>query len=99
MDNKIKRDLIFKLSDYIGEFAIMDALLPGMISPHHVQSFLDAETTLIGSIEAAKALFETDEKTDKNLYGLIVGAESTIKAANDSIKSDSKAYCFQLVKR
>ena len=39
MDSKIKCDLIFKLSDYIGEFAIMDALRPGMISPHHVQSF------------------------------------------------------------
>ena len=44
-----------------------------------------------GMIQAHKV------KTDKNLYGLIVGAESAIKAANETNKADGKGYSYSLV--
>lgn len=63
---------MYRLSDYIGAYSVMDAVLPRMVQVHH-------------------------GKTDKNLYGLIVGAESAIKAANETIKADGKGYCYSLV--
>ena len=41
--------------------------------------------------------YEADGKTENNLDGLIVGAESAIKAANETIKADGKGYCYSLV--
>lgn len=97
MRNNIKSELMFRLSDYIGSFAILDALRPGMILPGHVQSFLGMENRLIEGIKEEKCQYELCGKTDKNLYGLIVGAESAIKSANETIKADGKGYCYSLV--
>lgn len=55
------------------------------------------ENRLIEGIDETKRQYEADGKTDKNLYGLIVGAESAIKAANETIKADGKGYCFSFV--
>lgn len=55
------------------------------------------ENRLIEGIDEAKRQYEADGKTDKNLYGLIVGAESAIKADNETIKADGKGYCFSFV--
>ena len=88
---------MYRLSDYIGAFATLDALRPGMIHPNHVQSFLDMENRLIEGIEEAKRQYEAGGKTDKNLYALIVGAEAAIKAARETIKADGKGYCYSLV--
>lgn len=95
MENKIKSELMYRLSDYIGTFATLDALHPGMILPGHVQSFL--ENRLIEVIEYAKWQYVSGGKTDKNLYGLIVGAEAAIKSANKTIKADGKRHCYSLV--
>ena len=94
MRNNIKSELMFRLSDYIGSFAILDALRPGMILPGHVQSFLGMENRLIEGIKEAKCQYDL---CGKNLYGLIVGAESAIKSANETIKADGKGYCYSLV--
>ena len=94
MENKIKSELMYRLSDYIGTFTTLDALHPGMILPGHVQSFL--ENRLIEVIDYAKCQYVSDGKTDKNLYGLIVGAEAAIKSANETIKADGKGYCYSL---
>lgn len=72
MNKTIKSELMYRLSDYIGAYSVMDAMRTGMIQTHQV-------------------------KTDKNLYGLIVGAESAIKAANETIKADGKGYSYSLV--
>ena len=72
MDKNIKSELMYRFSDYIGAYSVMDAVPAGMIQTHQV-------------------------KTDKNLYGLIVGAESAIKAANDTIKADGKGYSYSFV--
>lgn len=88
---------MYRLSDYIGAYAVMDAMRAGMIQAHHVKTFLDMENRLIECIEEAKRQYEVSGKTDKNLYGLIVGAESAIKAANETIKADGNGYCYSLV--
>lgn len=75
----------------------MDAMSAGMVQAHHVKTFLDMENRLFEGIDEAKCQYEADGKTDKNLYGLIVGAESAIKVANDAIKADGKGYSFSLV--
>ena len=93
----IKSELMYRLSDYIGSFEILDALRPGMIHPDHVESFLDMENRLLNCIDEAKRQYEAGGNDDKNLYGLIVGAESAIKAANETIKADGKGYCYSLV--
>lgn len=97
MENNIKSELMYRLSDYIGTFATLDALRSGMILPGHVQSFLDMENRLIECIDEAKRKYEAGGNDDNNLYGLIVGAESAIKAANETIKADGKGYCYSLV--
>ena len=97
MNKNIKSELLYRLSDYIGAYAVMDAVQAGMIQAHHVKSFLDMENRLIEGIDEAKWQYEADGKTDNNLYGLIVGAESAIKAANETIKADGKGYCYSLV--
>ncbi|MDD6895005.1 MAG: hypothetical protein PUD51_03985 [Prevotellaceae bacterium] len=97
MENNIKSELMYRLSDYIGTFATLDALRPGMILPGHVKSFLDMENRLIEVIDEAKCQYDSGGKTDKNLYGLIVGAEAAIVSANDTIKADGKGYCYSLV--
>lgn len=88
---------MFRLSDYVGSFEILDALRPGMIHPDHVESFIDMEKRLLKCIYEAKRQYEAGGNDDKNLYGLIVGAESAIKAANETIKADGKGYCYSLV--
>lgn len=88
---------MYRLSDYTGSFATLDALRPGMIHPNHVQSFLDMENRLIEGIVEAKRQYKAGNKADKNLYGLIVGAEAAIKAASETIKADGKGYCYSLV--
>lgn len=97
MENNIKSELMYRLSDYTSAFATLDALRSGMILPGHVQSFLDMENRLIEGINEAKRQYDFCGKTDKNLYGLIVGAESAIKSANETIKADGKGYCYSLV--
>lgn len=97
MEKNIKSELMFRLSDYVGSFEILDALLPGMIHPNHVESFIDMEKRLLKCIDEAKRKYEAGGNTDKNLYGLIVGAEATIKSANETIKADGKGYCYSLV--
>ena len=64
---------MYHLSDYIGAYSVMDAIPAGMIQTHHVKSFLEMENRLIEGIDEAKRQYEADGKTDKNLYGLIVG--------------------------
>lgn len=98
MNKNIKSELMYRLSDYIGAYAVMDAMRAGMNQAHHVKTFLDMENRLIEGIDEAKRQYEADGKTDNNLYGLIVGAESAIKAANETIKADGKGYSFSLVK-
>lgn len=88
---------MFRFSDYVGSFEILDALRPGMIHPEHVKSFLDMENRLLKCIDEAKRQYEAGGNDDNNLYGLIVGAESAIKAANETIKADGKGYCYSLV--
>ena len=88
---------MFRFSDYVGSFEILDALRPGMIHPNHVESFIDMENRLLKCIDEAKRQYEVEGNADKNLYGLIVGAESAIKAANETIKADGKGYCYSLV--
>ena len=97
MNKNIKSELMYRLSDYIGAYAVMDAIPAGMIQTHHVKTFLEMENRLIEGIDEAKWQYEADGKTDKNLYGLIVGSESAIKAANETIKADGKGYSFSLV--
>lgn len=88
---------MFRFSDYVGSFEILDALRPGMIHPNHVESFIDMENRLLKCIDEAKRQYDLGGNDDKNLYGLIVGAESAIKAANETIKADGKGYCYSLV--
>lgn len=95
MENTVKKELMLRLSDYIGAFAIVDVLR--MIQPHHVQSFLSMENRLLEGINEAKRHYEESGQTDKNLYSLIIGAEAAIKAANDTIKADGKSYCYSMV--
>ena len=95
--SNIKSELMFRLSDYIGSFEILDALRPGMIHPDHMESFLDMENRLLKCIDEAKRQYEAGGNADKNLYGLIVGAEAAIKSANETIKADGKGYCYSLV--
>ena len=97
MKNTLKKELLFKLSEYIGAFAILDAMRPGTIQPHQVQTFLDRENRLIETIDEAQRQHAEGGNTDKDLYSLIVGAEAAIKAANDAIQSDGKSYCYSLV--
>ena len=97
MNKNIKSELMYRLSDYIGAYSVMDAVQAGLIQAHHVKSFLEMENRLIEGIDEAKRQYEADGKPDKNLYGLIVGAESAIKASNETIKADGKGYCYSLV--
>ena len=69
----------------------------GMIQPIQVKSFINMENRLIEGIDVAKRQYEAGGKADKNLYGLIVGAEAAIKAANETIKADGKGYCYSLI--
>lgn len=68
-----------------------------MIQAYQVKTFLDMENRLIEGIDEAKRQYEADCKADKNPYSLIVGAESAIKAANETIKADGKGYSFSFV--
>ena len=88
---------MYRLSDYIGAYSVMDAIPTGMIQTYQVKTFLDMEYRLIEGIDEAKRQYEADGKPDNNLYGLIVGAESAIKASNETIKADGKGYCYSLV--
>ena len=97
MNKNIKSELMYRLSDYIGAYSVMDAVPAGMIQAHQVKTFLEMENRLIEGIDEAKRQYEADGKTDKNLYGLIVGAEAAIKAANETIKTDGKGYSYSLV--
>ena len=88
---------MYRLSAYIGSFQILHALRASMTHPDHVESFPDMQTRLLNCIDEAKRQYEAGGNDDKNLYGLIVGAESAIKAANETIKADGKGYCYSLV--
>lgn len=69
---------MYRLSNYIGAYAVMDAMRAGMIQAHQVKTFLEMENRLIEGFDEAKRQYEAEGKSDKNLYGLIVGTGSTI---------------------
>ena len=54
MSKHIKSELMYRLSDYIGAYSVMDAVLPGMIQAHHVKTFLEMEHRLIEGFDEAK---------------------------------------------
>lgn len=88
MEKSQKTALPYSLQDYIGAFRILDALPYSVIRPEHVKPFVDAENYLLSTIELAKQEYQSSQ--DKNLYALYVGAESAIKAANETLKAEGK---------
>lgn len=56
--------------------------------PRFVPSMSSRENYLLSTIELAKLEYQSSQ--DKNLYGLYVGAESAIKAANETLKAEGK---------
>ncbi|WP_444379528.1 hypothetical protein [Prevotella sp.] len=49
---------------------------------------MKAENDLQSTIDLAKQEYQSSQ--DNNLYGLIVGAESAIKSANELLEADAK---------
>ena len=88
MEKNLKTTLLYSLQDYIGAFCILDALSYRFIRPEHVKPFVKAENDLQSTIDLTKQEYQSLQ--DKNLYGLIVGAESAIKAANEVLETDAK---------
>lgn len=88
MEKNLKTTLLYSIQDYIGAFSILDALSYSFIRPEHVKPFIKAENNLQSAIDIAKQEYKSSQ--DKNLYGLIVGAESAIKAAKEVLKADGK---------
>lgn len=88
MEKSQKTALLYSLQDYIGAFRILDALPYSAIRPEHVKPFVDTENYLLTTIELAKQEFQSSQ--DKNLYALYVGADSAIKAANETLKAEGK---------
>lgn len=89
MEKSQNTALLYSLEDYIGAFRILDALPYSAIRPEHVKPFVDSENYLLSTIELAKQEYYQSSQ-DKNLYGLYVGAESAIKAANETLKAEGK---------
>lgn len=88
MEKNLKTTLLYSIQDYIGAFSILDALSYSFIRPEHVKTFVKAENDLQSTIDLAKQEYQSSQ--DENLYGLIVGAESAIKTANEVLEADSK---------
>lgn len=88
MEKNLKTTLLYSPQDYIGAFSILDALPYSFIRPEHVKPFVQAENDLLSTIDLAKQ--ECQSSQDNNLYGLIVGAESAINAANEVLEADAK---------
>lgn len=88
MEKSQNTALLYSLEDYIGAFRILDALPYSAISPEHVKPFVDNEKYLLSTIELAKQKNQSSQ--DKILYGLYVGAESAIKAVNETQKAEGK---------
>ena len=88
MEKDLKTTLLYSLQDYIGAFSILDALPYSFIRPEHVKPFVKAENDLQSTIDLTKQEYQSLQ--DKNLYGLIVGAESAIKAANEVLETNAK---------
>lgn len=88
MEKNLKTTLLYSLQDYIGAFSILNALPYITIRPEHVKPFIKAENDLLSTIDLAKQEYQSSQ--DKNLYGLIVGAESAIKAAKEVLEADAK---------
>lgn len=88
MEKNLKTTLLYSLQDYIRAFCILDALSYSFIRPEHVKPFVKAENDLQSTIDHTKQEYQSLQ--DKNLYVLIVGAESAIKAANEVLETDAK---------
>ena len=88
MEKNLKTTLLYSIQDYIGAFSLLDALPYIAIRPEHVKPFVKAENDLQSTIDLAKQ--ECQSSQDNNLYGLIVGAESVIKAASEVLEADAK---------
>lgn len=88
MEKNLKTTLLYSIQDYIGAFSILDALSYSFSRPEHVKPFVKAENDLQSTIDLAKQEYQSSQ--DENLYGLIVGAESAIKTANEVLEADSK---------
>ena len=88
MEKNLKPTLLYTLQDYIGAFSILDALPYVTIRPEHVKPFVKAENDLLSTIDLAKQEYQSSQ--DNNLYGLIIGAESAIKAAKEVLEADAK---------
>lgn len=94
MEKSQNTALLYSLQDYIGSFRILDALPYSAIRPEHVKPFVDTENYLLSTIELAKLEYQSSQ--DKNLYGLYIGAESAIKAANETLKSEGKDRIIEI---
>ena len=88
MEKNLKTTLLYSIQDYIGAFSLLDALPYIAIRPEHVKPFVKAENDLQSTIDLAKQEYQSSQ--DNNLYGLIVGAESAIKAASEVLEADAK---------
>ena len=88
MEKNLKTTLLYSIQDSIGAFSLLDALPYIAIRPEHVKPFVKAENDLQSTIDLAKQ--ECQSSQDNNLYGLIVGAESVIKAASEVLEADAK---------
>ena len=94
MEKDLKTTLLYSLQDYIGAFSILDALPYITIRPEHVKLFVKAENDLQSAIDLAKQEYQSSQ--DNNLYGLIVGAESVIKAASEVLEAEGKDRKFEI---
>lgn len=88
MEKNLKTTLLYSLQDYIGAFSILNALPYITIRPEHVKPFVKAENDLQSTIYLAKLDYQSSQ--DNNLYGLIIGAESAIKAAKEVLRAGGK---------
>lgn len=88
IEKNLKTTLLYILQDYIGAFSLLDALPYIAIRPEHVKPFVKAENDLQSTIDLAKQEYQSSQ--DENLYGLIVGAESVIKAASEVLEAEGK---------
>lgn len=88
MEKSQNTALLYSLEEYIGAFRILDALPYSAIRPEHVKPFVDTENYLLSMIELAKQEYQSSQ--DKNLYAFYVGAESAIKAANETLTAEGK---------
>ena len=86
MEKNLKTTLLYSLQDYIGAFSLLDALPYITIRPEHVKPFVKAENDLLSTIDLAKQEYQSSQY--ENLYCLIVGAESAIKAAKVVLEAD-----------